>query len=427
MDHAVLEQNVFHRLTLAVTTGWMSTLAYAAPVVSADPVGAAGAVASTTSARPVHRVERIELSAGFYLLARPAGYKQGDRPPLIVCLHETETGAATILEFWRRLATPIGMVLAAPEHHMPGWREIDLPCIRAMLSHLRRHVTYDPQRVLLAGYSAGGAMAMHLLYVEDFPATAVAGTANYVPPSVTRERVAARRDVPIFYAVGTRDINYDRMRASLELLQANGGTLTLVRPDIGHRLDPGVGQQAMDWFVRTATRQALGRIDQAAEMAQKGRYAAGLAVVEPILAQRAWHPPEVVERAAPVRDTLERPGRKRLAEATHLTSEDRSEAAVDVLRRIEEDYGASQLGDEARRRRMTLEADPKVSAALKARQADETEQAARRSLVRAQRLVVKRQYDQAKRQCRSLIKAYPGSTAAARARTLLEQLREAGR
>ena len=372
-------------------------------------------------------VERVALSSGFYLLVKPSGYAHGDRPPLIVCLHETDTGAEEILAFWRRLETPIGVVLAAPQHHMPGWREADLPCIRAMLAHLAEHVTYDADRVLLTGYSAGGAMAFHLAYVEGFPATAVAATANYVPPSVTADRVAGRRDLPVFYAVGTRDVNHDRMRASIELLQANGGPLTLLRPDIGHRLDPVVGQQAADWFAKTSDRQAQRRIDRAERAVKDRTYAAGLALVEPIVAQRRWHPAKTVRRAGSVRDDLERPGRERLADAARLTRQGQSLAAVDVLREVETAYGRSRVGEAARDRRETLLADPKVRSDESARRAEREEQAARRSLRRAQQFVVDGQFAQAKQQCRSIIRSYPDSTAATRARTLLDQIRRAGR
>ena len=50
--------------------------------------------------------------------------------------------------------------------------------IRAMLTHLESHVSFDPQRVLLAGFSAGGAMSFYLLYVERFPTTAVVASAG---------------------------------------------------------------------------------------------------------------------------------------------------------------------------------------------------------------------------------------------------------
>jgi len=384
-------------------------------------------VAPATTTAAVRTIERVDLSAGFLLICKPPDYRLGDQPPLIVCLHETDTGAAVILDFWRKLKTPLKPILVAPEHHMPGWREADLPCVRATIEHLQRNVSYDQHRVLLTGYSAGGAMAFHLLYAEGFPATAVAATANYVPPSVTAAMVAARRDVPIFYAVGERDINHERMRSSIELLQANGGPLTLLRPDIGHTLDPVIGQQAMDWFLTTTSKHTLDRLSLAAASAHAGKYAESLAVVEPILAQRRWHTPEVISRAEEVLVQSEAPGRQDMAKAERLTAVGESVQALDILRRIENAYGDSRLGQEAKHRRERLAADPKVRSVDDARQAERQEEAGRQALAQAQRLVIERHYEAAKQQCDRIIRTYPGTTAASRARTLLEQLRRAGR
>jgi len=381
--------------------------------------------ATPTTSAPA--VQRVELAAGFYLLGKPAGYQPGDRPPLIVCLHETDTGAAAILEFWLALKTPVNMLLVAPEHHLPGWREADMPCLRAMVEHVNRHLTYDPQRVLLTGYSAGGAMAFHLVYAEGFPATAVAATANYVPPSVTAKMIAARRDVPVFYAVGERDINHDRMRSSIELLQAHVGSLTLLRPEIGHRLDPVVGQQAMDWFVQTITQQSLRQIDQAAHMQRTEDYAAGLALVEPIVSQYRWHPPEVVSRAEAVLADLERPGRQDVAKAEHLIQQGHLLPALELLRKLEDRYGASRLGAEIRDRRERLESNARVRSAEQSRRSAERDKAGQQALLHAQRLVANRQYELAKEQCRTILSAYPDTVAAVRAQTLLDQLRRAGK
>lgn len=398
-------------------------------LVAAFCVSACASDVATTRLAPTSApcVERIDLSAGFILISTPIGYEHGDQPPLIVCLHETDTGAAAIIEFWRRLRSPIGAIFVAPQHHMPGWREQDLPCITAMCRHLRKHVTYDRRRVLLTGYSAGGAMAFHLLYAERFPATALAAMANYVPPSITPEMAAARRDLPVFYAVGTRDINQDRMTASISLLQTNCTDVTLLRPDIGHRLDRTIGQRAMDWFIQTTTRQSMQRVKRAKELAQKGSYAAGLACVEPIVSQRRWHLPEVVAAAEPILGDLERPGLQMLAEAERLVRRGERATAAEQLRNMEAAYGDSRLGKDARRRRADLEADPDVRSAQDALQEEKMKRATHDSLLWAQKLVAKREYQLARKQCRTIIQMYPDSDAAARARTLLGQLDRAGK
>ncbi len=393
------------------------------PCLLTQPFAAGQTTTTTTTAA----VDRVNLSAGFCLMVKPPGCRPDDRPPLIVCLHETDTGAQVILDFWRGLRSPIPAMLIAPEHHMPGWRETDMPCIQAMLEYLQRHAGYDTHRVLLTGYSAGGAMSFHLLYTEKFPATFVAATANYVPPSITAEMVAARRDVPIFYAVGRKDINHDRMASSIALLTQHGGPLTLIRPEIGHRLDPEVGQQAMDWFVQTSTQQTLRRIDQAVETIGQRAYAGGLTIVEPIVAQKRWHPPEVVARAEAAILRLEKPGRDALTEIDRLIAQGQSLQAVDALRKLDAQYGPSRVGDEVRLRLERLTADERVKVGQQSRQDTQTENASRRALAQAQRMVVNRQYEQARQQCDIIIRSYPGTDAAVRAKRLLEQLRRAGK
>ena len=52
-------------------------------------------------------------------------------------------------------------VTVAPQAGAPGWREADLLRLRETWDDLRQRVTFDPARVLLAGFSAGGAMTFH--------------------------------------------------------------------------------------------------------------------------------------------------------------------------------------------------------------------------------------------------------------------------
>jgi hypothetical protein len=207
-------------------------------------------------------IERVELPHGYYWMAKPAETDPQTRYPLIVCLHGTETRAADILGFWLSLEAALPFILVAPQGIDAGWRESDLTFLQELRGQTEQTLGYDPQRVLLTGHSAGGAMAFHLLYVEDFPATAVAVTANYVPPTVTAELVKRRCDVPVFYAVGEADLNRPRMREGLHLLRRAGAHVTVQRPPIGHVLSRRIGQAALDWFAaacRETTQQVLDR------------------------------------------------------------------------------------------------------------------------------------------------------------------------
>jgi phospholipase/carboxylesterase len=83
-----------------------------------------------------------------------------------------------------------------------------------------------PHRIVLAGFSQGGAIALHtgLRYPERL--AGILALSTYLPPADTlaAEAHPANRDVPIFMAHGTQDplIPHARARASCDALQALG-------------------------------------------------------------------------------------------------------------------------------------------------------------------------------------------------------------
>jgi hypothetical protein len=307
----------------------------------------------------------------------------------------------------------------APQGIGPGWRDDDLPAIRAMLDHLRETVPYDHERVMLAGFSAGGAMTFHLLYAEAIDVTAVAALANYVPPRITDEQIARRRNIPAFYAVGMTDVNHERMREGLGRLRSAGASVHRYRPRIGHVLDPDVGQEALDWLFEQCAHRVEEFIDDAVASTLKGRAAGTL---ERIIAQATWHEPDHLERARRVRDEIEMKGRAALAEAEHLIAANRRADAAETLRGIENDYTGCALGDESRRLRLELESDPAVRDELAARESRRREQQALDMYVQAQESVAQRRFREAGDICRSVIRLYADTPAAVRARRLLDML-----
>jgi len=308
------------------------------------------------------------------------------------------------------------MLIAAPQARGPGWRDEDIPAIRAMLSHLSAHVSYDEDRVLLAGFSAGGAMSLHLLYKESIPVTAVVALANYVPPRITRDEVHGHRRVPVFYAVGMTDVNHERMRVGIQHLRSAGGNVTLYRPQIGHQLDPQVGQAALDWFFNQCARRLVAAIEQAPADPCVARAAANL---ERIITRARWHEPAHVERASQMLEQIEAAGRADLADAHTLIARARLADAVEALREIESVYGSSRLGREARSVRETIEIDPAVRKQLADRADRRRAHHALDMYAHAQRLVARGKFAEAADHCRRVIQLYGDTPAAGRARFLL--------
>ncbi len=390
------------------------------------------AAAATTTGGPGVVTNRIDLpGGGFYWLRMPADYKSGDRAALAFCLHGTDDAAREAITFWAACGSRWETVWVAPQASDRGWSEADLPRLRQTWADVQNRITFDSDRVLLAGFSAGGAMAFHWLYREGFPATAVVTLANYLPPVVTADDVRRRRHVPVFYGVGTEDINHERMRSGLALLREQGVHVRLVRPPIGHTLSPMVGREAVAWFEELCREATRRRLDEAADALRRDPPAAsGRAAVaaERILAQARWHDVENVRQAEALLAEATAWGREQLARADRLAATDRrtgagpAAEALAILREIEAAYAGASLAEQARTRRLALEADPSVRQAADQRQRRRREEEAMTLYLDVQRLVAAGRFDEARQTCRILTSTYADTPAADHARALLPKL-----
>jgi poly(3-hydroxybutyrate) depolymerase len=373
---------------------------------------------SATVAKVPLVINGSETKAAYWLRI-PVGYETYHKPALLIFLHGTDDTALDMLEFWGRLKTPYPVLMAAPQGVAPGWRSDDMPTILSMFSHLREKMSYDEDRVLLAGFSAGGAMTFHLLYKEAVPVTAAAALANYVPMSITDAEVAHRRHVPVFYAVGMADVNHERMRLGIRRLRNAGGDVTLYRPRIGHVLDPVVGQAALDWFFAQSGQAINKRITDATatkDLASTARW------LEGIVAQARWHESAHVESARRKLNELEAAGRKQLAECKKLIDNGRKANAAEQLLDIENRYGLSRLGAEARGLRLELEADDEVRQVLAERKAERREAEAFEMYHKAQQLVAQAKLREAAEQCRQIVLFYGDTAIKRRAQFLLDTI-----
>ena len=384
-------------------------------------IAVGGAPADTPAQAPAF--EHVELPHGSYWLVRPPEMDPDTRYPLIVCLHGTETQAPDILGFWLSLEARLPFILIAPQGVAAGWRDADLALIRELRSHIEQTLNYDPKRFLLTGHSAGGAMAFHLLYAEGFPATAVAVTANYVPPTVKFDMVRQRQDVPLFYAVGEADLNRPRMREGLALLRGAKARVTVMHPPIGHVLSRKIGQAALEWFESTCRQITEGELDRAREMMGDGAFPGPPAsVLEEILRQRRSHFTDQVALAADLLAELQQPATEAFARAERLAEAGDPLAARDELLQIERRYQPSSIVAEAKKRRLVIEAMPGVAAELAAINERVTAQAAEELWQGALTALTAADLEGARRCCHSLVALYPDSSYAADARQVLEEI-----
>ena len=351
---------------------------------------------------------------------RPEGYAPGQKPPLMVCLHGTDDTAEEMVSFWRARRTRIPTIIASPQGVGKGWCSEDEAAIRATFDWLAREVWYDDHRVLLAGWSAGGAMTFQMVYKERVAVTAAVALANYVPPRLTVEDIRPRRDLPIFYAVGMADVNHELMRAGLDYMRSAGANVELYHPTIGHVLSPEVAQAALNWFDDLCSRQTGEAIETAAKSSPEVGPSAQR--MEDIANQSRWNDPGQVTLAAQVLAELNKPGRAALQEVeVHLASS-RPAEAVELLRGIERMYGSSSIGVLARVQRERLEADPQIRAEVEALQSRKRAEEAMQEYARAQKFIAENRLPDAAQTCRKIIDVYGGTPAADRAGRLLRML-----
>lgn len=391
----------------------MTTLIYACAVVL---------TLGQTSATP----QRVDLPDGHYWLATPPNLDAQQKYPLIVCLHGTETKSQDILAFWISLDNKLPFILAAPQGVQAGWRETDLSFIRQFHNHLLETVNVDPTRVLLTGHSAGGAMAFHLLYAESFQATAVAVTANYLPPTVTSQMVSDRRDVPVFYAVGQADLNRPRMRQGLDLLRSAGANVSVRRPPIGHVLSRQIGGQALQWFEDLCHRSVQDRLDAADLDPQRVEHLGPAAAdLEDILRNRATHFLDQFALAADRLARLQQPGRQLLATAQRRLAQKDPLGARDNLIQVQTRYRPSSLAVEATARRQPIEDRPEVIAHLRAKRLADHRQKAQSLYQSALSSLAVANLSRAELCCRRLLDLYPDSDRAKDARNMLDSIKAA--
>jgi phospholipase/carboxylesterase len=124
---------------------------------------------------------------------------------------------------------------------MPAWYDIrtldfhqrhDEQGIRRSAAHLTRLIERENERgvpcerILLAGFSQGGAIAIHTALRHPEPLAGVIGLSTYLVlhDKLEAERSDANRTLPVFMAHGTLDpmVAHDRGEASRERLRALG-------------------------------------------------------------------------------------------------------------------------------------------------------------------------------------------------------------
>lgn len=125
--------------------------------------------------------------------------------------------------------------------HMPAWYDIqgtdiadkqDRAGIEASAARIEALIAQEiangipASRIVLAGFSQGGAVALHTALRHGAPLAGLMALSTYLPlhDSLTSEASPANRAIPIFMAHGNQDpmVPFELGQASCRILQQNG-------------------------------------------------------------------------------------------------------------------------------------------------------------------------------------------------------------
>jgi len=120
-----------------------------------------------------------------------------------------------------------------------------------------------PERMVLAGFSQGCAMALLTGLRHAHRLAGIAGLSGYLPlaAQTQAERHAANLHTPIFLAHGTHDevVSLDRAEASRDALLALGHPVEWHEYLMGHSVSPLEIEELNAWLVRVLSAEPAGR------------------------------------------------------------------------------------------------------------------------------------------------------------------------
>jgi predicted esterase len=205
---------------------------------------------SSVRAAVAANLERRRAAAGRHAASSPLLIVAPDRAdgsasrPLVVVLHGYGDRPDHHPPFWGPAARDFDAILAFPEGPERvgdgrGWggvEEADV-IVRATLERLAADFEIDRDRIVLAGFSQGGFMAMALgIRHRDLVRGVVAVAGPYIP-EVDAPPPARAGDPRFFFLVGGRDRNASGVRRAADDFSAAGYASRLrVVPGLGHGL-----------------------------------------------------------------------------------------------------------------------------------------------------------------------------------------------
>ena len=179
--------------------------------------------------------EAAAATAPIMLTHLPAGHSAA--PPLLLALHGNQRTAAATLPFWQAAVTA-GWALAVPQSTQAMftgayvWDDLAQAQadVQARFAELRERLAFDAGRVVLAGHSMGGLIAIQMALTGALPVRGFVVNGPAVPfleePQALQAALGPARERGLrgYFIVGAQDdaINVVEIRALADQLRAAG-------------------------------------------------------------------------------------------------------------------------------------------------------------------------------------------------------------
>jgi predicted esterase len=187
-----------------------------------------------------------------YTLYLPPSFT-GDRQWPVLLVFDPRGRSVLAAELFREAADTYGWILVSSDNtRSDGPWEPNAKAIAALWPEVHDRLPADFDRIYLAGFSGGGAVAYVLSGTTREVAGILACGARHFP-----DRLKGN-DVPIFATAGDTDFNYHEMHDVDEFLGKQGNPHRLSIFEGGHTwMTPEVSLEAVEWFELLAMRSEL--------------------------------------------------------------------------------------------------------------------------------------------------------------------------
>lgn len=180
--------------------------------------------------------ELFRTSRAHYAVNVPQGLEMP--APLLVFLHSSGSNGSRWAPNFDILAPKYGFVVVTPTNRNGYYwtSDRDFAAVMDAIDEVKMRVSIDPERIYLAGNSAGGhaAYPLAMKYPDIFKG--VVASAGRLNPDVPDKLLEAGRDIPVLILCGESDasVPIDEVRSGAQRLEQHGFNVTVRAYPSGH-------------------------------------------------------------------------------------------------------------------------------------------------------------------------------------------------